>query len=197
MAAALARDGFKMAPKGQDRQNHSGRCFCLRGAYAELPRGIASQIPNVRVAWDRPVSGHVGLVLGPSWGHLERPHKRHCLKPSKPYKATPPSHETAVSILDSVCYHLLALPGARQVPGAKCASTQCHLPDVHCPGAHKTYARLGHAQLALCTCCQAYAGASANLPPSLRAQGFSSFELTCISSPCEPIEEDLWNNAHV
>ena len=134
--AKLARDGFKMAPKGQDRQNHSGRCFCLRGASAR------NCIPNPKCqgCLGPPRFGpRRALVLGPSWGHLERlqnafsrlaTHKRHCLKPSRRYKATPPSHETAVSILDSVCYHLLAPWCA---PSAWCQVRKYPVPSARCP----------------------------------------------------------------
>ena len=132
----------------------------------KLPLGLPRSFRRASAAWVFSAWGHLGALL---LGHL------------------------GAILRDWPCWGYL---GPNWVPGAKCASTQCPLLGVRCPGAHKTYAQLGRA-LAKCTCCQASAGPSANLPRSFRAQAFCSFELTCISSPCEPIEEDLRNNAHV
>ena len=70
----------KIAPKGQDRPSHSGRCFCFRGASAELPREIASQIPISGLPGTDPVGAMSGsswsrpkAVLGPSEGPLGGP----------------------------------------------------------------------------------------------------------------------------
>ena len=99
-------------------QSHAGRRFCLRGAYAELPREIASQIPMS------------GLPGTDPFGAMSATHKRHCLKASKGYKTTPPSHEATVSILNNVCYHLLA---PRRTPSAGCQVRKHPVPSARCP----------------------------------------------------------------
>ena len=84
------------------------------------------------------------------------------------------------------------------VPSAWCQVRKYPMPSARCPspGCPQDLCAVE-----ACTCLM-------HLLPSLRwafrqpcaeltRAGFCSFELTCISSPCELIEEDLWNNAHI
>ena len=92
-------------------QSHSGRRFCLRGAYAELPREIASQIPMSGL----PGTDPFGAMSGSSWCHLI------ILGPSE----GPLGGHEAAKIQLRLCRQI--------VPSAWCQVREYPVPSARCP----------------------------------------------------------------